>query len=83
MYGHSVTLTDILANLDYKQGKTCRCMAEYTVDTEFGLGYEINLTEGFARYKKGQADLTQEQIDTIAEIIKWAEETNAEYVIVD
>lgn len=83
MYGHSVTLTDILVNLDYKQGKTCRCMAEYTVDTEFGLGYEINLTEGFARFEKGQVDLTQEQIDTIAEIIKWAEETNGDNVICD
>ena len=83
MYGHSVTLTEILHNLDYQRNKTCRCMAEYTVDTEFGIGYEINLTEGFARFEKGQADLTQEQIDTIAEIIQWAETTNGDYVICD
>ena len=58
-------------------------MAEYTVDTEFGTGYEINLTEGFARYEKGQAELTQAQIDTIAEIIKWAESNCDDVVICD
>ena len=81
--GNSVTLTDILVNLDYQRNKTCRCMAEYTVDTEFGTGYEINLTEGFARYEKGQAELTQAQIDTIAEIIKWAETECDDVVICD
>lgn len=69
MGGNSVTLTDILINLDYCEGKTCRCMAEYKVDTEFGTGYEINLTQGFARCGKGQAALTEEQIETIARII--------------
>ena len=81
MYGYSVTLTDILVNLDYDPMRVCRCRPEYTVDTEFGLGYGINLTAGYARCEKGQADLTQEQIDTIAEIIEWAETTNCKYPI--
>lgn len=81
MYGNSVTLTDILLNLKYDPMRICRCRPEYTVDTEFGKGYGINLTAGYARCDKGQADLTQEQIDTIAEIIEWAETTNCKYPI--
>jgi len=80
-FGYSVTLTDILANLNYDPARTCRCLPEYMVDTEFGTGYGINLTQGYARCKKGQADLTQEQIDTIAEIITWAETTDCKYPI--
>lgn len=68
MGGNSVTLTDILINLDYSE-YTCRCPAENRVDTEFGIGYEINLTQGFARCEKGQAALTEEQIEIIAQII--------------
>ena len=83
MYGNSVTLTDILLNLKYDPMRICRCRPEYTVDTEFGKGYGINLTAGYARCDKGQADLTQEQIDTIAEIIEWAETTNCKYPIDD
>lgn len=83
MYGHSVTLTDILINLNYNPLFVCRCLPEYTVDTEFGKGYGINLTEGYARCEKGQADLTQEQIDQIAAIIRWVETTNCEYPIND
>ena len=83
MYGNSVTLTDILLNLKYDPMRICRCRPEYTVDTEFGKGYGINLTAGYARCDKGQADLTQEQIDTISEIIEWAETTNCKYPIDD
>lgn len=81
MYGHSVTLTDILANLDYDPMKVCRCRPEYWVDTEFASGYGINLRSGYARCEMGQADLTREQIDTIAQIIEWAETTNCTYTI--
>ncbi len=81
MYGHSVTLTDILLNLDYDPMRVCRCLPEYKVDTEFGTGYGIHLTQGYARCEKGQADLTQEQIDTIAGIIQWAERTGGKYSI--
>ncbi len=83
MYGHSVTLTDLLVNLDYNPDKVCRCMPQYKADTEFGKNYHIHLEYGFVRCDKGQAALTQEQIDTIAEIIEWAETTNCKYPIDD
>lgn len=72
MYGNSVTMTDILVNLKYNHNKVCKCLPEYRVDTEFGTGYGINLTEGYARCDKGQADLTREQIDKLKEIVLWA-----------
>jgi len=71
-YDKSVTLTNIVINLDYDPGKTCRCMAEFSVDTEFGTDYQVNLTQGFVRCDKGQAELTQAQIDEIAAIFAWA-----------
>lgn len=67
--GDSVTLTDILENLAYDPDGVCRCMTEYTVDTEFGGGYGVNLTESFARCEAGQAPLTAEQTETIRDII--------------
>ena len=73
MGGHSVELTDLLLNLDYNRNIICRCIHEFTVDTEFGTGYQINLTQGFARCKKGQASLTEEQIRLVSEILSWAE----------
>lgn len=82
-FGHSVTLTDLLVNLDYNPDKVCRCMAQYRVDTEYGLNYQIHLDYGFARCDKGQAELTAEQVKIISEIVEWAETTNGEYVIVD
>lgn len=57
----AVTLTDILYHLTYDPEKLCRCMAEITVDTEMGAGYEINLEEYFVRFEGGQAALTPEQ----------------------
>lgn len=83
MYSYSVALTDILVNLNYDPMRICRCRPEYTVDTEFGKDYGINLTAGYARCEKGQADLTQAQIDTIAQIIQWAETTNCTYSMDD
>ena len=83
MYGYSVTLSDLLVNLDYDPGKVCRCMAQYTADTEFGTNYQIHLDYGFVRCDLGQADLTQDQIQTIADIINWAETTNCQYPIDD
>ena len=65
----SVALTDILINLAYVEGQVCRCPVEYVVDTEFGEGYGVNLTECFVRYEGGQVSLTQEQAETIADII--------------
>ena len=41
MYDESVTLTDILLNLDYDPNKLCKCLPEYMIDTEFGKGYGV------------------------------------------
>ena len=71
MGGNSVALTDLLRHLDYKEG-ICRCLPEYTVDTEFGTGYGINLTEGYARYNGSQVSLTAEQVKEISSIMEWA-----------
>lgn len=70
-YGtESVTLTDILINMEYKQEEICRCPAEYYVDTEFATGYEINLEQGFVRCENGQAMLTEEQLEKVREVIE-------------
>ena len=65
----SVALTDILLNLAYDPDQVCRCMPEFTVDTEFGDGYGVNLTESYARWGGGQAALTEEQTETIRDIV--------------
>lgn len=67
---HSVALTDLLLYLDYS-GDVCRCLPEYTVDTEFGEDYGINLTSGYVRHDGKQADLTAEQVEEIQTIIDW------------
>ncbi len=74
MDGNSVTMTDILINLNYDKSKLCKCLPEYNIDTEFGTGYGINITEGYVRCDKGQADLTKEQINKLEEIILWAKD---------
>ena len=65
----SVTLTDILINLAYDPDQVCRCMTEFTVDTEFGTGCGVNLAESFARCEAGQAALTAAQTETIRDIL--------------
>lgn len=65
----AITLTDILIHLSYDPAQLCRCMAEFTADTELGTGYEISLTEYFVRHEGGQAALTIAQADMIQEII--------------
>lgn len=69
MYDKSVYITDILINLAYDIDKICLCSDEFTVDTELIKGCGINLTQGFARCEKGQAELTKEQIYGIKSII--------------
>lgn len=66
----AVTLTAILENLDYDPQSVCNCLAEFTVETEVGTEYEVNLTECFARCDAGQAALTRKQADAIREIIE-------------
>lgn len=67
---NAVTLTAILENLDYTSDDICSCSAEFTVETEIGTEYEVNLTEYFARCDAGQAALTQKQADAIREIVE-------------
>ena len=69
MGSDSVNLTDILINLKYDPMKVCRCIPEFTVKTEFGEPYGVNLTLGYARCEGGQANLTVEQIKMIQEIL--------------
>lgn len=64
----SVALTDLLLYLDYS-GDVCKCLPEYNVDTEFGTGYGINLTEGYARHDGGQVSLTEGQVEEIRAIL--------------
>ena len=69
MGSDSVNLTDILINLKYDPMRVCRCVPEFTVKTEFGEPYGVNLSQGYARCEEGQADLTEEQIERIREIL--------------
>ena len=71
MFDNSAKLTEILVNLKFSKGAECDCIAEYNVETEFG-NYEVSLKEGYARSTDGQAELTQEQIQTMQEIFDWA-----------
>ena len=66
--GDSVALTDLLRYLDYS-GPVCKCLPEYTVDTEFGTGYGVNLTENYVRHDGGQVSLTAEQAEEIRAIL--------------
>ena len=65
----SVALTDIVINLAYDPDRICRCPPEFTVDTEFGDGYGVNLTSHYVRCEEGQAPLTAEQAETIQGIL--------------
>ena len=69
MGSDSVNLTDILINLKYDPMRVCRCVPEFTIKTEFGEPYGVNLSQGYARCEEGQADLTEEQIERIREIL--------------
>lgn len=66
----SVTLTDIVINLAYGPEAVCKCLPEFTVDTEFGDGYGVSLTESYVRCEAGQASLTAEQTEIIRGIME-------------
>lgn len=68
--GDSVTLTDILINLNYDPNQICRCLPEFTVNTEFGSGYGVSLSGAYARFDDGQAALTTEQVEQIQGILE-------------
>ena len=65
----SVNLRDVLINLKYDPMKVCRCLPEFTVTTELGGPYGVNLSQGYARCSDGQADLTEEQVELIRQIL--------------
>lgn len=72
MGGNAVILTDLLLGLNYDPMKVCRCMPEFTVDTDYKTGYGINLRENYVRCDQGQAELTPEQAYAIREYMQWA-----------
>lgn len=74
----SVYLTDLLRYLDYIPDNTCKCRPEYQVDTEFGEGYGISLSEKYVRVGTAQANLTREQAEEIEKIINDAEKEKLE-----
>lgn len=65
-------LDEMLISLTYSPVKVCKCLPEFTVTTSSGT-YGIHLNEGFARCEKGQADLTEEQIQLIRGIMEAAQ----------
>lgn len=64
----SVELTDLVIRLDYTDN-VCRCLPEFTVNTEFGDGYGVNLSEYYVRYGDRQCSITEEQAETIRGIL--------------
>ncbi len=68
------TLVEILTKADYNQG-LCRCAAEFTMILE-GVGeYQLNLSQGYIRHEGTQADLTQDQVQTLTDILtRWVKE---------
>ncbi len=69
----SAAMTDILTELAYDPDAVCRCMAEFTVDTESMTGIAVNLSEAFARCEQGQAPLTEEQVRILRDILEGLE----------
>ena len=63
------TAKAILLDLEYSPHKLCKCLPQYTLKTDFGE-FGIHLSEGYARCEQGQADLTNEQLQTLREIIE-------------
>lgn len=66
----AITLTDIAINLAYQPENVCRCMGEFSVITEDGAVYAVNLTEAFVRCDAGQASLTVEQVEQINTVLE-------------
>ena len=75
----SVTLTDMLLNLEYAPHRVCKCLPEYKIVTEFG-SYGVHLSQGYARCEAGQAPLTWEQIMTIRTILDQLQNQEAEAI---
>ena len=57
-------LLDIFTKLNYDPNRLCDCLSEYTIDIR-GDKYGINLSEGYVRCDRGQADLSADQITLV------------------
>lgn len=66
----SDAVTNILKSLEYDPDTVCRCMTEFTVDTETLAGVQVNLTEAFARCELGQAALTGQQVAILRDVVE-------------
>ncbi len=64
----AAALRKILSKLNYNPHRVCRCLPQLTLEIS-GVKYGIHLDEGYARCDKGQAPLTQEQLQAIREIL--------------
>lgn len=73
MYTESLTLHEMLTNLNYDSNKLCKCISEYQIEVDT-KNYEINLTQSYARSDDGQVELTEEQVKTLKEVIAWAKD---------
>lgn len=62
------TIRSILKKLDYSPHRICRCLPECQFEMK-SKSYGLHLGEGYARCEEGQARLTQEQLQTIREIL--------------
>lgn len=61
-------IRSILKKLDYSPHRICRCLPECQFEMK-SKSYGLHLGEGYARCEEGQARLTQEQLQTIREIL--------------
>ena len=62
-------LLELLKNQVYEESQRCKCDIDFTVVTEFGMEYQINLQEGFARTKQGQAFLSSADVQKIEAVL--------------
>lgn len=63
-------LTELLKSVSYNPNFVCKCLPEYTVELEDGSAYGVHLSEGYARCDAGQANLTEQQVEKLRQIIE-------------
>ena len=63
-------LLSLLKDQAYDVSQLCKCDIEFTVVTEFGVKYHVNLQEGFVRCEQGQAFLSNEDMQNIQAILE-------------
>ena len=63
-------MTELLKSVSYNPNFVCKCLPEYTVELEDGSAYGVHLSEGYARCDAGQANLTEQQVEKLRQIIE-------------